>query len=178
MSFKQGLTKIADLILLSTPVQSNASESCIPAAPLICFATSSGFAVFSICTVLTVGRSFLANSSRDGKRSVMTMGVQPAARAARRVTNPIGPAPLSMVNAALENEDIKVGVYLPNGNRVPQSHTSPVKTGQRHCKRLTQGSFFVRHVIGETVAPSSRVIVISSECTMVRRGGEEDDSRT
>lgn len=82
-------------MLLSIPVQSSASESCIPAASLICSATSSGFAVFSICTVLTVGTSFLANSSLDGKRSVITMGVQPAAWAARRVTSPIGPAPLS-----------------------------------------------------------------------------------
>lgn len=162
MSTKQILTKMADLILLSTPVQSTASESCIPPTSLICLATSSGFAVFSICTVLTVGRSFLANSSRDGKRSVITMGVQPVACAARRVTNPIGPPPYQIVSAALENEDIKVGIDLPNGNRFPQSYTSPVKTDKRHCERLTQGSFFIRHVIGETVAPSSRVVVLSS----------------
>lgn len=103
----QDLTKMADLILLSIPVQSSASESSIPAAYLICFATSSGFAAFSICTVLTVGTSFLANSSRDAKRSVITMGVQPAAWAARRVTRPIGPAPLSDGKCYTRKKNIK-----------------------------------------------------------------------
>ena len=40
------------------------------------------------------GSNVFANSSRDWTRSVRTIGVHPAAWAARAVTRPIGPAPL------------------------------------------------------------------------------------
>jgi hypothetical protein len=50
--------------------------------------------VRSICTVCTLGTSVRAKSRREPTRSVMTMGWHPAARAARRVTRPMGPAPL------------------------------------------------------------------------------------
>ena len=40
------------------------------------------------------GSKDFANSSREATRSVRTIGVHPAACAARAVTRPIGPAPL------------------------------------------------------------------------------------
>jgi hypothetical protein len=40
------------------------------------------------------GSKVFANSSREATRSVRTIGVHPAAWAARAVTRPIGPAPL------------------------------------------------------------------------------------
>lgn len=70
----------------------------VPAAFLIASEVSFGVQLRSIWTVFTVGTSFLATSRRDACKSVMTIGVQPAAWEARRVTKPIGPAPLMTVS--------------------------------------------------------------------------------
>lgn len=85
---------MAALMELSNPVHSNATFTIPPAASLINSATPSGAVPFGICTVLMFGKSVLANSNREATRSVRTMGVHPAADAARAVTRPIGPAPL------------------------------------------------------------------------------------
>jgi len=88
------LTKIAARMELSKPVHSSATRGCSPNSPLILSEFRSGESARSSRIVWTVGTSVLANSSREATRSVMAMGVQPAAWAARRVTRPIGPAPL------------------------------------------------------------------------------------
>lgn len=91
---KLKLTKMAARIEDSTPVHSIATLASIPAAALTLAAISSGVSFISTTTVRTPGTSVLANSSREGKRSVITIGSQPAARAASNVTRPMGPAPL------------------------------------------------------------------------------------
>ena len=80
--------------LLSTPVHSNVTLTGPFAACLISSADSFGVVPLLISTVRTPGTSLLAKSRRDWKRSVMTMGSAPAARADRRETKPMGPAPL------------------------------------------------------------------------------------
>jgi hypothetical protein len=75
-------------------VHSIATRTSIPAAFFTFNAICSGVSFMSTCTVLTPGINFFAKSSRDWNRSVMTIGSQPAARAAARVTRPMGPAPL------------------------------------------------------------------------------------
>lgn len=88
------LTKMAALMEGSAPVQSSATLTLPPAALMTFSATSFSPSDFSMTTVETWGTSFLAKSSRDWKRSVMTIGWHPAARQAKSVTRPIGPAPL------------------------------------------------------------------------------------
>jgi hypothetical protein len=80
-------------ILLSTPVHSNTKPASRPKALLISSATPSGPTSPSTLTVLTLGTNLLAISNRLSSKSVITNGAAPAACAASKLTNPIGPAP-------------------------------------------------------------------------------------
>ena len=90
-------------MLLSTPVHSIATFTAPSAAALILTADSLGVDPRSMSTVHTPGTSFLAKSRRLWNRSVMTMGSAPAARADRRDTRPIGPAPLEIGQWIINN---------------------------------------------------------------------------
>lgn len=146
----------------------------VPAASLIASEVSFEVQLRSIWTVFTVGISFLATSRRDACKSVITIGVQPAAWEARRVTKPIGPAPLLTVSNLHFNSS-KQG--SPNQNRVTQTVTSPFKSRQCNGKRLAQSTFFVREVVGESMEPRGRVGVITGQSTVIRGRREEDDLR-
>lgn len=76
-----GLTKMAAWTLDSTPVHSNAqlTPPGSPAAALTWEAISLGVQLRSIRTVRTLGTSDLAKLSLNSERSVMTIGVAPAA---------------------------------------------------------------------------------------------------
>lgn len=80
-------------ILLSTPVHSNTNPASWPKAPLIFPANTSGPSPLSTLTVLTLGTNLLAIPNRLSSKSVITTGAAPAACAASKLTNPIGPAP-------------------------------------------------------------------------------------
>lgn len=147
----------------------------VPAAFLIASEVSFGVQLRSIWTVFTVGTSFLATSRRDACKSVMTIGVQPAAWEARRVTKPIGPAPLMTVSDLQSNRSERGS---PNQDRVTQAVTSPLKGRQSNGKRLAQCAFLVREVVGKTVEPRGRVGMKTSQSTMVGRSREEDNLRT
>ena len=88
------LTSMAECMLLSTPVHSRASVSGKPADSLIFSATCFGLQLRSINKPFTSGTSVFAKSRRFWNKSVMTIGSAPAARADRRDTRPMGPAPL------------------------------------------------------------------------------------
>lgn len=82
----------------STPEHSIAQfkPSLALAVSLIFSASSLGVELLSTTMVRTSGTRVLAKARRDSERSVRTMGVAPAALAARSVTSPMGPAPLSL----------------------------------------------------------------------------------
>ena len=80
-------------MLLSTPVHSNTNPASRPKALLISSANTSGSTPLSTWTVLTLGTNLFAISNRLASKSVITIGAAPAACAASKLTNPIGPAP-------------------------------------------------------------------------------------
>lgn len=121
--------------LLSTPVHSKASFRAPPAASLMSCACSFAVVPRLIKTVWTPGTSFLAKSRRLWKRSVMTMGSAPAARAESREMRPIGPAPLWTRSVRLfdaphgeitrQGRDLRVGV---RSVRCPQVRRRAART--------------------------------------------------
>lgn len=165
---------MAAVIELSKPVASMATRIPVPAASLIASEVSFEVQLRSIWTVFTVGISFLATSRRDACKSVITIGVQPAAWEARRVTRPIGPAPLLAVSNLHFNTSEQGS---PNQDRVTQAVASPLKSRQSNSKRLAQSAFLEREVVGKTVEPRGRVGVITSQSTVIRGSREEDDLR-
>lgn len=80
-------------MLLSTPVHSSTNPVSRPSAFFTSSATPSGPTPFSILTVLTLGTNLFAIPNRLSSKSVITIGAAPAACAASKLTNPIGPAP-------------------------------------------------------------------------------------
>jgi len=101
------------------------------------------------------GSKVFANSSRDWTRSVRTIGVHPAAWAARAVTRPIGPAPLyisedpegieavvmigwsnpaipprhgKMISRRANTQGKEREVDVPNDNRISQSNIRLLKS--------------------------------------------------
>jgi hypothetical protein len=94
-----------------------------------------------IWTVLIFGSKVFANSSRDWTRSVRTIGVHPAAWAARAVTRPIGPAPL-FISQDLEGIPSGVSVEVMGwGDPVilPQRRSDTVSRRGKTLSRQKRG---------------------------------------
>lgn len=104
----------------------------------------------------------------------MMMGVQPAAWAARRVTRPMGPAPLrpaQSIRGSLKAD-------LPDEEWISEPDTCPLDTCQSHGERLAQRAFLERDGIGELVYPAGGVRMEPSEGTVVRRCRKEHNAGT
>lgn len=126
-------------------------------------------------TVRTEGTIVLANASREAERSVITIGVAPAALAARRVTSPIGPAPLI--------DPVSIAIYdsesdEPDQQRVSQLQSTALHPGQRDGERLEQRSLLERDRIRKSVQPSRRMNVEPRQRAVEGRGREEHNVHT